>query len=289
MTINNSKASSNQQGFTLVELIIAMIVISVLAGIYLPNLQVDVKNTRIKAVVNELSIIANAAQNYASLDQSKIDTAASSTYAFPDALNQCRNAITTMASAGFIVGISATSTWFDEVFTTSCSTQTFSVGLRTDDSYAYRIKNTLGSVKVNNDVATYTVPKPSLLPIIDDYIALLSGSTDTWNAQSKTIANVADVSYTFGKKASQAVYEAGLVCDSIICFDDISNEITQPNCPTNSTPTLFITGVSRWGGATIDNWDYGITSNSNVWTVDFVVGGSNASTQTLWSYVTKCG
>ncbi len=283
--------TTKQLGFTLLELLIVMVVLSILAYATVPNfLAEDAKLARIDAVINELGIIGSAAQNYAATNASSINS--SLTFAWPDESNSCFNALAEMTSQTYILGINATSTWFGEQYFTSCSTATFSVAINTNNRYAGIIKNTLGSVVINNETATYTVPIPSLLPIIDDYISLLDGSSDTWDAQSKTIANVADVSYTFGKRASQAVYDIGFVCDEHVrdgcgLGSHYNDEITKPNCP-NSTPTLIINGISSWGGALVDNWDYSVDDTGSVWQLNFVVGGGLPSTKTLWSYVTKC-
>lgn len=289
--------TKHEQGFTLVELVITILIISILLAIYTPNLQTSVKNERISATINELDILASAAQNYATLNRSDIDTAGSLTYAFPDQNNQCTDAIAVMSSAAFIVGISPSSTWYGEQFSTTCTTQTFSIGLNIDDiAYANHIKSVLGAVTTTGGYATYTVGKPTLLPIIDDYIGLLDGSTDTWDAQSKTIANVADVSYTFGKKASQAVYDLGLICNSNVIGDCpfASNYPNQPNLidkpACESSPTFLITGIGIWGiNDTIDKWFLAVVRDEpNHWELNFRIGNTDPSSQTYWSYVTKC-
>lgn len=142
-----------------------MIIIGILLSIFSPDVTNLIKNQRIVSTINELDIIANSTQNYATLNQSSTNVL---NYTFPDQANQCQNAITTMQNTSFIIGINSTSTWFDEPFYTSCSTQTFSISIGTNTANAIFIRNTLGSVDINGYVATYTVNKPTLLPIIND-------------------------------------------------------------------------------------------------------------------------
>ena len=286
---------NKKNGFTLIEILVVVVILAIIGMMTIPNIALENNKANLEALSNQMSIIGNAVQNYASLDEGINEPSQTIHYRWPDQNNNCRDAIVRLVDSTYLIGISNQSAWYNNPYTTECGDATFTLSVQIDGVYAYQIKRNLGSVLLSSTntlievTITYTIAKPSLLPILGDYIALLDNSTNTWDAQSKTIGNVSDVSYTFGKKASQAVYDIGLVCDFSggICGSGIGNEILKPLC--SSTPTFLVTGISQWGVTeTINKWTYNITENSTRWLLDFSLDGSSPSEQTLWSYLTKC-
>ena len=295
MMRNKKNLSIKQKGFTMADILIALVVAGIVSTIYLPKI-VELSDKRADVTIEEIQTIGGASLNYY-LDNSK----------WPDQSNKCVNAIAVLTSSSeqYMGGIDSTSP-FSTPYQTGCSSyasSTFFVAVDTNSDYSSYLANQMAATNYRASRTTTTFVRPFSVPLLDKVMFLenLPNSSPSWNARNNTIHNIPDISFTFGRYASEAIYDMGLMCDYSVsnCFRGIDNKIKKPICGNNSLrPSFNITGVSRWGVEDdVSRWSYATASrtyeiaypDNQYWKVKFILqGNKRPSTETFFSYITKC-
>ena len=237
-----------QQGFTMIELMVIMIIITILSATFIPHI-FDFEQKRAELVVSEMWSIAEAAQSY---DAQEGD--------FPDRANSCVGAIDELATptAIFLQGIATdTTAWgLGTVYTTACdsaptgTTLTVSIGdVHPDwaEFIANQLPNatvTLATPATDPATVTLTVTKLAYVPVLERFLYLSSTSTllhasatilpnasGTYDAEKTAITNLVDVEL-FGRTRPEeslqyAVFNQGL---KFAAAGAATSTVNKPSC-----------------------------------------------------------
>ena len=152
--------NSNETGFTLIELMIGMLIVSILIVPYVYQKQVEFKESLFAITLSEIEDIGTSAQNYA----------AEQNLSWPDEENQCSSAISLMRNKGYLSGLSDNSV-FDTTYKTYCTPSPgsrFSVEVDTKTAaQAEVLASYLASSEVTGNKVGYSLPLPSSIPALE--------------------------------------------------------------------------------------------------------------------------
>lgn len=126
-----------ESGFTLLEMLVVMTIVSMLAALLTPNFVEEFNVKRSDLTVNDTLSLADAARTYRSV-----------TGAWPGGAG-CTNAITQLTTEGYIQGFNAINR-FDAPVTTSCDTKTFSIIQNAIAGFDGMIANNLNGTVISN-------------------------------------------------------------------------------------------------------------------------------------------
>lgn len=150
----------NQAGFTLIELMISMLIVSVLIVPFVYQKQVKFKEELDAITLSEIQDIGTSAQNYA----------AEQNLSWPDEENQCSSAISLLKNEGYLSGLSDNSV-FETAYKTTCTSSPgsrFSVEVDTKTSaQAEILASYLASSVVTGKTVSYSIPLPSSIPALE--------------------------------------------------------------------------------------------------------------------------
>ena len=180
MLVSN-KIIHHQNGFTLIELLVVMIIITILSSAFLPNF-LDISKRRSDLIISEMWTIAQAIQTY----DAQIGD-------FPDASNNCANAIDVLTSNAFIAGVSTATggtPWgSDARYITACSGSSanlMTLEIETDEQWAPYIANGLpastSTISTTHGTATLNISKLAYIPVLERFLYLDQSATSTTSA-----------------------------------------------------------------------------------------------------------
>lgn len=183
-----------EKGFTMIELMVVMIIITILSSVFIPHL-FNYEEKLANLVSSEMWAIAEAVQSY---DTQEGD--------FPDRANSCSGAITKLTNENFLQGISTNKTaWgVGTKFITNCSTSattgtTLTIQLgNINPDWAEYITNQLPQAEVitsgnTTDPATVVLPVTRLayVPVLNRFLYRSASPT----APTSTFSNGNNVEY----------------------------------------------------------------------------------------------
>lgn len=229
----------SQRGFTLIEIMVALMVLSILMIPLVNQKANEFQDDIVKLAVGEINDLFQSAQNYAAENNGD----------WPDEATLCANAISTLDTAGFLSGFAAASPYGNN-YVTSCTTgagKRFEITLDTGSSgKANRLKGYLPSTTVTGNSITVSVPLPASIPAFDSLLPR-DGSremTGDLDMDGNSILNAENLEFDgMGATAAQGIYFAGIVGNNQL--------INIPTCPSGFTPTPIVVpaGMSDNGKA----------------------------------------
>lgn len=150
-------AVTKQSGFTLFELVLAMVVMSIMAAPFVYQKVEQFQEDRVEVTVAEINDVFQSAQNYAAEQGGD----------WPSEADNCASAMT---DEGYLEGFSVRSPYGTDM-TTSCTTgngKRFIVTVDTSSSgNAEILGGYLPSSTVTNSILSVSVPMPAAIPALD--------------------------------------------------------------------------------------------------------------------------
>lgn len=229
----------NQSGFTIYELIIVMIVMSILVVPFV-NQQVNkFEEDRIEIAVAEINDLFQSAQNYAA-EQDGV---------WPSEADNCASAITVMETETYLEGFSIRSPFGTDV-TTRCTTgngKRFIVSIDTTaPGNAELLAGYLPSTTITGNTISVSVPMPASIPALDHLLPRdgsrpMTGDLNMDGNEIKAVQNIELPSVD--ATAAQGIHFAGIIGN---------NQLVSVNkCPPGLTPTPIVVpaGMSDNGTA----------------------------------------
>jgi prepilin-type N-terminal cleavage/methylation domain-containing protein len=291
-----SKASSLkvlQKGFTMIELMIIMIIITILSGVFIPHL-FNFEEKRANLVASDMWSIVEAVQSYDSQEGG-----------FPDSSNQCVGAIDELksASATFLQGIDNNTTpWgLGTRYSTNCSTSTSATtmtlvfGGDIPQSWAEYIVNQLPQATMTlTDPSTITVniTKLAYVPVLKKFLYLdtdkttptMNGSTQTisasgtYDGKKGLLTNVLDVYMTNRERPEETLFHAVFNQGLKDAWRNPTATVQKPNCDIDgdgvddASPTVVVmpSSIAASNGEEIIAWNSNVTNtagSSKTWDV----------------------
>lgn len=151
---------TKQSGFTLFELVLAMVVMSIMAAPFVYQKVEQFQEDRVEVTVAEINDVFQSAQNYATEQGGD----------WPSEGNNCASAITELTNEGYLQGFSVR-TPFGTNMTTSCTTGNGKRFIVTVDASSSGNAEILGgylpSSTVTNSILSVSVPMPAAIPALD--------------------------------------------------------------------------------------------------------------------------
>jgi prepilin-type N-terminal cleavage/methylation domain-containing protein len=285
---SRSKASQVlQKGFTMIELMIIMIIITILSGVFIPHI-FNFEQKRADLTASELWSVIEAVQSY----DAQVG-------GFPDRANQCVDAIDVLksASATFLQGINNNETpWgLETKYSTNCSTLTSATtmtlvfGGDITQSWAEYIVNQLPQATMTlTDPSTITVniTKLAYVPVLNKFLFLDTAVTPTLNGSTKTltkasgtydgqrglITDVIDVHMSERGRPEEtlfhAVFNQGL---KSAWSTPTKAQVQKPNCDMDgdgaddASPTIVVipSSIAASNGEEIISWTSHVTNTAN--------------------------
>jgi prepilin-type N-terminal cleavage/methylation domain-containing protein len=291
---NNKVIKTLQKGFTMIELMIIMIIITILSGVFIPHL-FNFEQKRADLTASELWSIIEAVQSY----DAQVG-------GFPDSSNQCVGAIEELklASATFLQGIENNTTpWgLGTTYSTNCSTltsattMTLSFGGDIPQSWAEYIVNQLPQATMTlTDPSTITIniTKLAYVPILDKFLFLdkdvtptiqgstktLSNTGGTYDGQRGLIADVIDIQMSERKRPEETLFHAVFNQGLKSAWSSPTATVQKPNCDMDAdgvedaSPTIVVipSSIAASNGEEIISWTShtedtaGTTATWDVW------------------------
>jgi len=251
----------NQQGFTLIELMIVMFISSLLLVPMMNALMINIEERRINTTVAEISDLFQSAQTYAG----------DNVGVWPEEPTGCLAAITLLQSPaeGYLAGFNVLSV-YGANYTTSCpvlgsAPRRFNVSLDVGDAeIASKMAGVLPSTTVAGTTITTSIPLPAQIPALN-LLLPLDGSramTGDLDMGGNNIGNVNDVEITSSYRESRVsgVLEkdyvrlsTGISFAGILGAND-GNKYSKPTCPSGLTaiPIVVPAGNSSTVGITAE-------------------------------------
>lgn len=251
------KRQHKEAGFTLMELMIVMFIVSLLIVPIMNAFMDYVESRRIDTTVGEVSDLTNSAQYFAS----------DNTGTWPDQLNNCAGAVATLTADGYLAGFSNTNV-FGQAYTTSCplvgTVRRFVVttSVVTEDR-AQVMTGILPSTTAVNEVLTTSVPLPAEIPALSLLLALDGkrpmtgdldmGGNDIGNAKEIVAEDITSSVVRYGTqeaKLSNGIHFAG-----IVNANKLSEQYPKLTCMTGQTaiPIVVPAGNSSTQADMVDN------------------------------------
>lgn len=235
----NKELQTGQSGFTIFELMIVMLVISLFAApLAFQNIQ-QFEEDRIEIAVAEINDLFQSAQNYAAERNGN----------WPNQGAACSNAINRLKNSNYLDGFSIRSP-FGTNFNTSCTTgdgKRFIVRLNAGSAgNAEMLKSYLPSSSTTGSIVRVSVPMPASIPALT-HLLPRDGSremTGDLDMGGNTVTNAEDVEVnSISANASEGIYFAGIVNNGAY--------VDKPQCPAGLSPTPIVvpTGMSDNGRA----------------------------------------
>lgn len=171
----HNKPQPNSKGFTFIELLITMIIISILSSVFIPNF-LDLSKKRADLLVSELLSLTQAVQTYEA-----------QTGYFPDIAHNCNGAIDILTNAFLIADVSTQTgktPWGAQAkYITDCAisppnpSQTLmTIAIATNEKWASYIANQLplatAQINIDNGTTTLSIIKSAYIPVLDRFLYL---------------------------------------------------------------------------------------------------------------------
>ena len=237
--MNSVNLEKSQSGFTIFELMIVMMVMSILATPFVFQSIQQFEEDRIEIAVAEINDLFQSAQNYAAEQNGD----------WPSETDNCASAITVMEAEPYLQGFSVRSP-FGTDLVTSCTTgngKRFIVTLdAVDAGYAELLAGYLPSSTTVGSTVSVSVPLPASIPALT-HLLPRDGSRDMQgdlDMGGNSIKNAEDIELnSIEANASEGIYFAGIVNNGAY--------VDKPQCPAglNPTPIVIPTGMSDNGQA----------------------------------------
>lgn len=274
-----------QRGFTMIELMVIMIIITILSGVFIPHI-FNFEQKRADLTATELWSIVEAVQSYDA-----------QMGGFPDSVNSCVGAIGELksASATFLQGIDANSTpWgLETKYTTSCSsattatTMTLTLGGDISQSWAEYIVNQIPQASMTlTDPSTITVniTKLAYVPVLNKFLYLdtdintptMNGSTrtisasGTYDGKKGLVRNVLDVYMTNKTRPEETLFHAVFNQGLKEAWANPTPTVQKPKCDIDgdgiddASPTIVVipSSIAASNGEEIIAWNSNITNTT---------------------------
>lgn len=182
----HNKPQPNSKGFTFIELLITMIIISILSSVFIPNF-LDLSKKRADLLVSELLSLTQAVQTYEA-----------QTGDFPDIAHNCNGAIDILTEQFLIADVSTQTgktPWGAQAkYITDCAvslspSQTLmTIAIETNAKWASYIANQLPLAFPNNGTTTLSIIKSAYIPVLDRFLYLDSTPTTLISSSGTYIA-----------------------------------------------------------------------------------------------------
>jgi prepilin-type N-terminal cleavage/methylation domain-containing protein len=272
------RQSSLEKGFSMIELMVVMIIITILSSVFVPHL-FNYEEKRANLVSSEMWAIAEAVQAY--------DTQEGN---FPDRANSCNDIINTLSNASqpFLQGVSSSETaWgIGSKYTTSCSTATTGTTLtvelgRIHSDWAKYIANQLPQASVTygalaTDPATVSlmVTKLAYVPLLERFLYRSASPTaptatfsnganiEYFDAQNNIIKNVVDIELSGRKRPEEKINYLSFNQGLKKAGSNPRATVLKPNCDfdgdgvDDASPTInvFPSTIAAVNGEEIMSW-----------------------------------
>lgn len=258
-----NKTSKSQQGFTLIEIGLALLIVTFIAAFTSKALLFERKFAREEAqaekTIEEIKQISDAAGAW-HLDVGD----------WPDFANDCEGAIleltkpTDSNNKVHLLFIDVTSP-YDTDYVTSCEKNYFNIEVKSTEGYAQYITVNLANTTLKsedppeNHITITSIPRESIVKSLGDFLPLtggeMSGGIEMGGNQ---ITGASDVASDDGRTL--------IKIETIQPGDDVD----KPNCPQGKEPRINVSPISR----VLESRKLAfalpptITVNSSTWTVE---------------------
>ena len=224
MTNKRTKNKTKQNGFALLDVLLAMVVLFAVTAF---TLQANLAKNVIKVIENnanqsfsEMTQIVEAAGAYR-LDEGN----------WADSVNTCAGAINILLNAtpvAYLRFVRAQSPYLTN-YITSCDANSFSVSVDTTEvDTALVLSNKIPNGTVSGSIVTYSVPRSSINPTLADFLKLTGGTmSGDINMGNNAITNVSDIELD-GKDIKLGIGK--FVSMGSDAFNTLNALVIKPNC-----------------------------------------------------------
>lgn len=216
---------NSNRGFTLIELIVAISIATLIAAVTVPTLRDKHRQKISDVTANEIYAIAEAAQNFSGDNNG----------AWPDQAANCANALNTLTTNNYLSGIDLQSPW-GTTYSLSCPETpagsgrrpTFRISVNSNTDYAEYIARSVPAATFSGANTVAYFPQSWEVPALDHLLHRLPDSTTAPNAGPLNTMQ-SDIQMAGVLNAPGAGRRAGILGAGVIEFG--RGSAGQPNAP----------------------------------------------------------